>query len=351
MDRISGYGLGEPRADARGAVTPRAALLVGGVLLLHLAFIASYLGALHDPEPDRIPLAVVASGEERARTAARLDALPGRPLDAGHRADDADDARERVARRDLDGALILGDEGADDTLYVASGAGSALAQALTDVVGRAQAAQDRSLRVEDVAPARAGDSRGLSAFYLVIGWCVGGYLCAAALAVSAGARPGTVTRAARRLALLAGYAVVAGLAGAVIAGPVLDALPGRLVALAALGALVVFATGAFTFAMQGLFGIVGIGIALLVVVVLGNPSAGGAYPYPLLPPFWQAIGPALIPGAGTWTARSVAYFDGRAVLGPLLVLAAWAAAGAALTLLLARLRAPARSPLEELSFT
>ncbi len=135
-----------------------------------------------------------------------------------------------------------------------------------------------------------------------------------------------------------------------LAGPVLDALPGRVLALAGLGALVVFATGAFTLALQGLFGIVGVGLAILVVVVLGNPSAGGAYPYPLLPSFWQAVGPVLIPGAGTWTARSIAYFDGQAVLGPLLVLAAWAVAGAALTLFLARLRTPARSPLDELSF-
>ncbi|MDT0344072.1 ABC-2 transporter permease [Streptomyces litchfieldiae] len=346
MDRISGYAIGE----ARGAVTPRAALLVLGVLLLHLAFITSYLGALHDPEPDRIPIAVVASGEARARTVARLDALPGRPLDASHAAEDADDARARVARRDIDGALIVGDSGTTDTLYVASGGGGALAQALTEVVGDAEAAEERSLRVEDVAPASAGDNRGLSAFYLVVGWCVGGYLCAAALAISAGARPATVARAVRRLVVLGGYSLAAGLAGAVIAGPVLDALPGRVIALAGLGALVVFATGAFTLAMQGLFGIVGVGLALLVIVVLGNPGAGGAYPYPLLPSFWQTIGPALIPGAGTWTARSLAYFDGQAVLGPLLVLALWAAAGTALTLFLAGLRTPARSPLDELSF-
>ncbi|ONK10600.1 DUF3533 domain-containing protein [Streptomyces sp. MP131-18] len=350
MDRITGYGIGDSRGEARGAVTPRAALLVFGVLLLHLAFITSYLGALHDPEPDRVPVAVVAAEEVRAEMVERLDGLPGRPLDATREADDADDARDRVARRDLDGALIVNDAGAADLLYVASGAGTSLAQAVTEVVTEAGREQDRTVEVVDVAPAADGDSRSLSAFYLIIGWCVGGYLCAAALAISAGARLATVRRAMRRLAVLAVYAVAAGVGGAVLAGPVLDALPGRVVALAGLGALVVFATGAFTLALQGLFGIMGIGLAILVVVVLGNPSAGGAYPYPLLPPFWQAIGPVLIPGAGTWTARSIAYFDGQAVLGPLLVLAAWAVAGAALTLFLARLRTPARSPLNELSF-
>ncbi|MGK5529989.1 DUF3533 domain-containing protein [Streptomyces sp. URMC 129] len=350
MDRIAGYGTADSRAEARGAVTPRAALLVLGVLLLHLAFIASYLGALHDPEPDGVPLAVVAPDDMRDRLVSRLDALPGGPLDPDHRAKDAEDARRQVERRDVDGALIVDPGGTADILYVATGGGSSLAQALTDVVREAEAAEQRSVTVEDVAPAGERDSRGLSAFYLIVGWCVGGYLCAAALAVSAGARPATAGRAVRRLVLLGVYAVLAGLAGAVLAGPVLDALPGRVLALAGLGALVVFATGALTLALQGLMGIIGIGVALLIVVVLGNPSAGGPYPYPLLPPFWQAIGPALIPGAGTWIARSIAYFDGRAVLGPLLVLTAWAVAGAVCTVLFARMRGGPRSSLDELSF-
>ncbi|WP_326596018.1 DUF3533 domain-containing protein [Streptomyces sp. NBC_01803] len=350
MDRIAGYGTADNRTEARGAVTPRAALLVLGVLLLHLAFITSYLGALHDPEPDRVPIAVVAPDDVRGELIGRLDALPGGPLDPDHRAKDADDARRQVERRDIDGALIVDPGSAVDTLYVAGGGGSSLAQALTDVIREAEAAEQRTVTVEDVAPVGDHDSRGLSSFYLIVGWCLGGYLCAAALAVSAGVRPATVGRALRRLLLLGVYSLIAGLVGAVIAGPVLEALPGRVVALALLGALVVFATGALTFACQGLLGIVGIGVALLLVVVLGNPSAGGPYPYPLLPPFWQAIGPALIPGAGTWLARSIAYFDGRAVLGPLLVLALWAIAGTALTLLFAKLRGGSRSSLDELSF-
>lgn len=112
----------------------------------------------------------------------------------------------------------------------------------------------------------------------------------------------------------------------------LDALPGSLMGLWGLGTLVVFAVGAITLAFQGLAGVVGIGLAILLVVVFGNPSAGGAYPYPLLPPFWSAIGPALPPGAGTYAARSIAYFHGNGARGPMLVLAAWAVVGAAVTL-------------------
>ncbi|GHF40935.1 membrane protein [Streptomyces mashuensis] len=323
--------------EVRDAVTGRAAVLVIGALLLQLAFIASYVGAFHKPKPSDVALGVVAPAQVAAQVTERLGALPGDPLDPRRLPDEAE-ARRQLHARDIDAALVVDPRGTKDTLLVASGSGASLAQATETVLTRAEKAQGREVRVVDTAPAAAGDARGLTSFYLVVGWCVGGYLCAAILAISAGARPANVHRAVIRLAALAVYAVVAGLLGALIAGPVLDALPGSVLGLWGLGALVVFAVGATTLALQGLAGIVGIGLAIGIVVVLGNPSAGGAYPYPLLPPFWRAIGPALPPGAGTWTARSIAYFGGEAVLGPLLVLAAWAAAGTAVALVCAARR-------------
>ncbi|MFD8979328.1 DUF3533 domain-containing protein [Streptomyces sp. NPDC059564] len=319
-------------AEVKDAVTARAALLVLGVLALQLAFITSYIGAFHHPEPHEIPLAVASPVEQVARQSAqRLDGLPGRPLDP-RAVENEVAAVTLVQNREVDGALVIDPEGTTDRLLVAGGAGASLSQALEEVVGAVEKAQGRTVRVVDVAPAAQGDARGLSSFYLVVGWCVGGYLCAAILAISAGARPANIHRAVIRLGALLLYSLAAGLLGAVIAGPVLDALPGSLVALWGLGTLVVFAVGAITLAFQGLAGVVGIGLAILLVVVFGNPSAGGAYPYPLLPPFWSAIGPALPPGAGTYTARSIAYFHGNGALGPMLVLAAWAVAGAAVTL-------------------
>ncbi|GAA3247272.1 DUF3533 domain-containing protein [Streptomyces lavendulae] len=319
-------------AEVKDAVTVRAALLVLGVLALQLAFVASYIGAFHHPEPHEIPIAVAAPAERVAQQSAqRLAALPGKPLDPRAVENEAA-AVTQVENREVDGALVIDPAGTTDRLIVASGAGASLSQALEQVVGAVEKAQGRSVRVVDVAPAYRGDARGLSAFYLVIGWCVGGYLCAAILAISAGARPANIHRAVIRLGALLLYSLVAGLLGAVIAGPVLDALPGSLMGLWGLGTLVVFAVGAITLAFQGLAGVIGIGLAILLVVVLGNPSAGGAYPYPLLPPFWSTIGPALPPGAGTYAARSVTYFHGNGARGPMLVLAAWAVAGAAVTL-------------------
>ncbi|MFI1202907.1 DUF3533 domain-containing protein [Streptomyces sp. NPDC020883] len=322
--------------EVRSAVTTRAALLVIGVLGLMVAFITSYAGAFHHPEPDRVPLAVVAPAQVRGELVRKLDRLPGAPLDPSPAASEAD-ARRRIGDRTRDAALLVDPHGTTDRLLVASGGGASLAQAVEAVVTAAEKQQGRTVRAEDVIPADPGDGRSLSSFYLVVGWCVGGYLCAAILAISAGARPANRPRAVIRLAALALYAIAAGLAGALVVGPVLGALPGSLFGLWGLGALTVFAVGATTLAFQGLLGIIGIGLAILVIVVFGNPSAGGAYPYPLLPPFWRAIGPALPPGAGTWAARSIAYFGGRALTGPLLVLSAWAVGGALVTVVLATL--------------
>ncbi|MEO3841623.1 DUF3533 domain-containing protein [Streptomyces sp. B22F1] len=329
-------GGGSLRQQVKDAVTPRSALLVLGVLALGVLFITSYAGAFHSPKPKDVPVGVVAPARERGKVVDGLNGLPGSPLSA-RAAASRDEAVDRIRDRGLDGALVVDPRGSKDVLLVASGGGPSLSDAVRKVVTAAERAQGRDVRTVDVAPADPGDARGLSAFYLVVGWCVGGYLCAAILAVSYGARPADTRRAVIRLGVLVLYAIALGVLGAVVIGPVLGALPGSVLGLAALGALLVCAAGATTFAFQGMLGILGVGMTVLVIVIAGNPSAGGPYPYPLLPPFWREIGPALIPGAGTWTARSIAYFDGRAMTGSLLVIAAWAVGGAVLTLLFARI--------------
>jgi hypothetical protein len=323
-----------PARELVPGVTRRAAALVIGVLLLQFGFVLSYVGAFHAPTPRYVPLAVVAPAGAPEGTAAsaadRLSRLDGHPLDA-RTADGQDDGRRLLADREVDGVLVLGADGAD-TLLVSGAEGGAVSSALTDVLTRVDAAQHRTLTTTDAVPAGAADARGLSAFYLAVGWVVGGYLVAAIIGVSAGSRPLTRVRGAVRLGALAVYAVVSGLGGALITGPVLGVFSGHLLALAAFGALLVFAVGAFTMGLQVWTGLVGIGLAILLFVILGNPSAGGAYPSPLLPPFWAAIGRWLPPGAGTDAVRGIVYFDGAGAGRACLVLAAYAVVGLVATL-------------------
>ena len=323
-----------PRRELLPGVTLRAAVLVIGVLLLQLGFVLSYVGAFHAPEPRRVPVAVVAPAGAPAGTAEsvadRLDGLDGHPLDARVARSEAA-ARELLADREVDGVYLPG-TGSADRLLVSGAEGGAVSSALTEVFTAVDAAQQRTVSTEDVLPAAPGDARGLSAFYLAVGWVVGGYLVASIIGVSAGSRPLTRARGAVRLGSLAVYAVVSGVGGALITGPVLDVFDGHLLALSALGALLVFAVGAFTMALQVWTGLVGIGLAILLFVVLGNPSAGGAYPAPLLPPFWAAIGPWLPPGAGTGAVRGIVYFGGAGAGAACLVLAAYAVVGVVATM-------------------
>ena len=70
-------------------------------------------------------------------------------------------------------------------------------------------------------------------------------------------------------------------------------------------------------------GIVGIGVASVLFVVLGNPSAGGAYQLPLLPGFWRTIGDTLPNGAGVDALRSIVHFDGHGTTAHLVTIAAY----------------------------
>ncbi|MEV4613292.1 DUF3533 domain-containing protein [Kitasatospora sp. NPDC049258] len=319
-------------AELKDAVTPRAALLVIGVLLLQLGFITSYVGALHHPQPHQLSIAVVAPPQVAPKLVAGLESVPDEAVKASTAPDRAS-AEARIRNQEIYAAWIFDPAGSKDTLLVADARGPAAARAATEIVTQVDQTQGRTVATEDVVPLAAGDAEGLSSFYLVIGWCVGGYLVASILGISAGSRPANTHRALIRLGTLAVYSVAAGLGGAVIIGPVLNALPGSGWALLGLGSLVVFAVGAITMAMECLFGVIGIGLAVLVFVVLGNPSAGGVFPPPLMPPFWRAIGAWIPNGAGTDVARSIAYFGATGITTGLLVLAAWAVVGVAVTLL------------------
>ncbi|MGC8510406.1 MAG: DUF3533 domain-containing protein [Acidimicrobiales bacterium] len=335
-------GLARFRLEVRDAVSWRTAALVAGVLALQLGFILSYVGAFHAPRPHDVTLGVVA-GPRTPALVGSLDALAGHPLDA-RALSSASQARHEVVDGRLSGALVLG-PARTDRLTVASGGGVAVAESLTAVVTRVEDAAHRRVAVIDAVPLQQGDARGLTGFYLVVGWLVGGYLAAALLGVARGSRPANEHRALIRLLALALYAGVSGLGGAIVVGPVLGALTGHTLALWGLGTLVVAAAAAVTVALQTLAGVVGIGLAVALFVVLGNPSAGGAYQSALLPPFWRALGGALPNGAGVDAVRRLVYFAGRGASGDLAVLALYAAAGAAVSLISAGVlaRRPSRS--------
>jgi hypothetical protein len=314
------------------AVSIRTVSLIIGVLLLQIGFIVSYVGAFHSPTPHRIPLAVVAPAPESSQVVTKLNLIPSAPLHATA-ASSLAAARRLIGDEAVSAALVINPAAKTDTLLIASADGSSVASAAEQVITAAEASQHRSVAVTDIVPLQRGDYHGLAGFYLVVGWAVGGYLVAALLGIASGARPATTPRTLNRLIAFALYAIVSGLAGAIVVGPVLGALTGHLIALWWLGALLVFAVGAVTLAFQTLFGVIGIGVTILFFVILGNPSAGGAYQPALLPPFWRAISSALPNGAATDAVRRIVYFGGYDIGGHLIVLASYAVAGVVIAII------------------
>ena len=312
----------------RDAVSPRTVGLVVGVLLIQLGFILSYVGAFHAPTPHRISLAVVAPAQLSARTVGELNVLSGAPLAATAVADRAT-AEHLIRRGDTAAAFIVDPTGTTDTLLTASAAGASVQTAVSAVLTQVDAAQHRTVEVTDLVPLQPGDGRGLTGFYLVTGWLVGGYLMAALLGVSSGARPATTRRSVFRLGAVVPYAIASGLGGALVVDQWLGALTGHFLALWCVGTLAVAAAATVTMAFQVLIGTLGVGLTVILFVVLGNPSAGGAYQQAVLPPFRRALTYVLPNGNGVDAIRRITYFGSTGITAHLLVLAAYAVGGAA----------------------
>lgn len=291
----------------------RTPLLLALILAMQIGFIWSYVGALHQPAPRGVPLGLVApqavAGTLQQQVASRTDAVTLVPIET------ADEATAAVRDGGLPGAVILGGAGsATDTLVVTEVPSIAYEQLFRQVLDQV----DDTLREQDPAQARGytvqrvndfaeADPEGLTPFYLAIGWVVGGYLLLAFF--------GFTQRPARgwegigqRLLILVGYAVVSGTLGALIVGPVLGIFHAHLLQLAVFGAALSLAVTATVQALELLAGpIYGIGAAIVLYVIIGNPAAGGPFPRSFGPGFYHAIGGWLPPGMGVDGIRAIVY--------------------------------------------
>ena len=312
---------------AGAAPTPKAvALVLLPALVLMLAFAFSYVGAFHEPTPHDVPLAVVGP----ASVVAQLDALPGHPLDPRATAS-RQAAISQIDDREVYGAY----EAATNRLFVASAANRATAIALERTFDRVAAAQGRpAVRVTDVKPLPPKDPNGTAAFYAVIAWVFGGYIGATLIGVIGTPRSRSHARGAARIGALAGFGLVAGVLSVLLLRASFDVFTGHVVALCAIAALTIFASGAATAGIQAAAGPAGTGLVILVFVILGNAASGGPFARPLLPGLWRTIGGVLPPGASVDLARAALFFDGARIAGAILVLVGWAALGAALVIAL-----------------
>ena len=95
------------------------------------------------------------------------------------------------------------------------------------------------------------------------------------------------------------------------------------VPVAFIAALAVFTASTITQVALKAFGSKAVPFVLLVVLILGSPSSGGAVAPELLPAFFRFIHQWLPTGAATSALRNNVYFAGAQHGRPLFVLAAW----------------------------
>ncbi|MFF9504175.1 ABC transporter permease [Streptomyces sp. NPDC014656] len=252
-----------------------------------------------------------------------------------HRYEDAAAARSAVEAREVYGAVVVTPAGPE--LLTASAGGPVVAGLLREAVTAGAAAGGGTVPVTDVVAPPAEDPRGavLGAGLLPLA-VAGAATGAAALFLG--------LRGARAATALVGASALAGLAGAALTHSWLGALAGNWWAEAGVFALTVLAIGATFSGLATLLGKPGLGLAAVLTVLAGNAFSGMSGAPELLPAGIGLLGQWLPPGAGGQALRSVAYFDGAAAGGPVLVLSLWAVAGLAAVALGGRRRRTEAAP-------
>ncbi|MEU6320330.1 ABC transporter permease [Streptomyces sp. NPDC047009] len=289
------------------------------VAVLAGLFVGAYCWAMSNPVPHRIPVAVTgqSAGGDRFVSAleARLDtSLVLHPYSSYGKALAAVDAQREFAILQLRPAGVEVD--------VASAAGASVARLLGASAPEVGQALGIPVRVRDIKPLPATDPQGLALFYIALGSTILGFVGAIQLGIHAKA-----LRPAERIAATAGCSALGGLSICVMIDFVLRV--GRLPFAQSWGicALTMFTSGVIFMAFQAFLGRWALLPTWLLLVVLGNPSSGGAVAWPLLPPVLGFLGRFLPPGASVSAQRNAIYFPDNQHIEPYVVLAAWCLAG------------------------
>jgi hypothetical protein len=301
------------------------AKIAAGALVMLFAFTAIYVTAFHSPSPRHFDIAIVGSGQQAAALQTGLDGKAPGAFDV-HRYASVASARAALLDTDVHGVLIP--RAADEQLLVAQAFGAAPTETLTEAVQHVAAASGTPLSIEDLKPLPASDRRGLSSLFTVIGTLIPSLVFGVLLSVAGRMLPWHL----RWSAVLA-YALAAGLVVALNVDLLVGALPGHFLGLALVAGLLALAVAAGAHGLGHLGGPVGIVTAILMLMLLGVSSMGGAVTYQLEPGFYGAISQFLPPGAALTAVRNIQYFDWAATGWPFAILGVWAAGGLALGLL------------------
>jgi hypothetical protein len=212
-------------------------------------------------------------------------------------------------------------------LLTASAAGKAADQALVSLGTEVSKTLKQPLVTRDIVPLTSHDSQGLSSYTYQYGLLVPSFVFAVLIFMFAHG-----LSLAWRFGLSAAYSVGAGLIGALTVDQIVGALPNHFAAIAALGALYAAMAVLVTWGFAAVGKFAGLALAGLLLILVGNGTAGGSINQEFLPDFFRNIGQALPNGAFIRSVRNTIYFDGANTHRAMLVVALWALGGLALVL-------------------
>jgi hypothetical protein len=287
-------------------------------LVVVTAFIACYVGLQRDPEPHQVDIAVTGPDLPGEIHQALGDAVEVHP------AADAEAARRALERHDVVAALSTDGPGRL-RLEIAGAVGTSTTSAVNNLVGAYAHGAGMHVTTEDVVPLTHFDARGLAGFYMAFGVTLAGFVLGSNALGLAG-----VLHLRHRFRLLAGASVAIGTVATIIAGPILGAVPAPIVPLV-LTLTLLAAAAAFTTKLLGTYlGPIGVPVATLLLLTVGNATSGAAIGADLLPAAARAVSALLPPGAAVRTITDLSYFNGAHAAGPVVTLALWAAIAAGL---------------------
>ncbi len=297
------------------------------VLLLLIAaaaglFAGSYTYNMANPTPRRIPTAVTGiptSQVKRAQFVAGMEQALGASLKL-HHYDDYASAQGAVEAQKVFAILQEPGPGPGPRLYISSASGASVAQLLAQTAPRVGASIGVPVTVQDINPLQKGDPRGLAIFYISLAAVILGFVGAIQLSVHArGLHPW------ERICFILAMSMLGAFSIAAVVDWGLGALDLPFAESWAILAFTMFTSGMVFTMFNTLFGRWAMLPTWGLMVLLGNPSSGGAVSWPLLPSLLGRIGQWLPPGASVNAQHTAVYFGGHQHVFPFAVLAVWAA--------------------------
>ncbi|MFE9251402.1 ABC transporter permease [Streptomyces sp. NPDC007088] len=281
-------------------------------------FAGSYTYSMAKPTPRHVPVAVVGDLDS-PRGRRFVDGLE-QALDAGVSLRPyEDDAAAKDAVEEQRVFAVLRAEDGHVGLDVSGASGQSVAQVLEEAAPRAGKAAGTPVTVRDLKPLQSGDPRGLALFYISLAAVIVGFVGAIQLSVHARA-----LNPAERIAFTVAYSLLGGFVIAAVVDWWLGALDLPFLQSWMILAFTMFTSGMVFTMFNTLIGRWAMLPTWGLMVLLGNPSSGGAVSWPLLPSVLGHIGQWLPPGASVNAQHTAVYFRGHQHLFPYLVLAGWA---------------------------